>query len=279
VQQHVHVAGKLFPGPSAPAEAGCAFAATQAAWRFLHNERVTWPRLIEPLQQVARQWRHQSSDWAVVVHDWSVLSYPTHRRKTDRLRLGPEHSLGYELTTVLLVDGGNGIPVAPLAMSLRAAQAVYSTRTPVPASDAGHRDEILPAMQEVARLGLGEHVVHVLDREADALAYYRQWHTGGCCFLIRAEAQRTVRWQGEEVPFLVLVWELERAPAAEASSFREFLVRLSGRQMKRGKPHTAPALLAGLYVYLAMLDVLEQHSVEELRAMQQQLRFTKPDTG
>src|SRR5437588_3332910 len=110
VQQHVHAAGKLTPGPSAPADARCAFAAAQAAWRFLHNEQVTLPLLIEPLHQVARQWRQRSSDWAVVVHDWSVLSYPTHGSKADRLRLGPEHSLGYDLTAVLLVDGGTGTP-------------------------------------------------------------------------------------------------------------------------------------------------------------------------
>jgi hypothetical protein len=38
---------------------------------------------------------------------------------------------------------------------------------------------------------------------------------------------------------------------------REFLVRLSGRQMKRYRPVTAPALLAGLHLLLTMLEVLE----------------------
>ena len=76
-----------------------------------------------------------------------------------------------------------------------------------------------------------------------------------------------------------LVWKLERATAPEAITFRAFLVRLSGRQMKRSKPHTAPALLAGLYIYLAMLDALEQHSVEDLRDLKKHLRFTQPDTG
>ena len=420
VQQHVHVAGPLTPGFGPPPGEATSFAATQAAWRFLNNKRVTLPLLIEPLHQVAAQWRQQTTAWAVVVHDWSALSYPTHRGKADRRRLGPAHSRGYDLTAVLLVDGDNGCPVAPLELSLRAARAVHSTRTPAPSAKTNHLDEVLPAMQEVARRGLGEGVVHVIDREADALAYYRHWHAQGHRFLVRADPKRFVRWQGEEMTLAelarrlqagdqfrrcrpvtcrgqqavqhvaettvvldrpawrtrkrgqrrvnerlvgepitlrlivsrvcddtgttmavwylltnlpaavptetvalwyywrwrvesffkllkgagqqveqwqqetgaaiarrllvaamacVLVWRLERATAAETITFREFLVRLSGRQMKWGKSHTAPALLAGLYVYLAMLEILEHHSVEELRTMRLHLNLTNPDTG
>ena len=65
-----------------------------------------------------------------------------------------------------------------------------------------------------------------------------------------------------------LVWRLERHPAPEAADLRRLLVRLSGRQMKWGREATAPALLAGLWVLLAMLAVLQEHSVEELRRFQ-----------
>jgi len=71
VQQHVHVAGPLTPGPGPPPGESSAFAATQAAWRFFNNPRVTLPALIEPLHQVAARWRRHSSAWAVVAHDWS----------------------------------------------------------------------------------------------------------------------------------------------------------------------------------------------------------------
>ena len=60
------------------------FAAVLGAHRFLANDTVTPVRLIEPLQQLARQWRQQHpSTWGLVIHDWSLLSYPTHRRKAD----------------------------------------------------------------------------------------------------------------------------------------------------------------------------------------------------
>ena len=48
---------------------------------------------------------------------------------------------------------------------------------------------------------------------------------------------------------------------------RDVLVRLSGRQMKRGpkaRPFTEPALLAGLGVFLSMLDCLRRYTVDEL---------------
>jgi hypothetical protein len=421
VQQHLHAAGPLTSGLGPPPAECSALAAIQAAWRFFNNDRVTLPGLIEPLHQVATQWRQTSDAWALVVHDWSALSYPTHRSKTDRTRLGPMHSRGYDLTTLLLVEGQDGNPVAPLEFGLRAAQTVWSTRPVAPSAKANHLDEVLPAMREVLGRGLGERVVHLIDREADALGYYRQWHADGHRFLVRSDGKRFIRWQGEEMKLAdlnrrlqgqeqfsrsrdvnyrgqqavqhvaetevvldrpawrtwkrrgrrranerlpgepitlrviisrvcdergqtvavwyllsnlppeipaaqvalwyywrwriesffkllksagqevehwqqetaeaiakrllvaamacVLVWKLERAKTPEAKSFCDLLVRLSGRQMKRTKPHTAPALLAGIYVYLAMLEALEHHSVEELRAMRQHLVLNKPDTG
>ena len=53
-------------------------------------------------------------------------------------------------------------------------------------------------MQAVADLGLGGPLVHVIDREADALAQYRAWQAAGQHFLVRAKGSRKVRWQGEE---------------------------------------------------------------------------------
>jgi hypothetical protein len=395
-----------------------AFAATQAAWRFLNNDRITLPLLAEPLSEVARQWRRDNADaWGLVVHDWSALSYPTHNSKMDRKNHGSELSAGYDLGTLLLVDGRQGDQVAPLEMELRTAQSIFSTRAIVPSRTDSRLDNILPAMQSAQ---LGKRVVHIIDREADSLAHYRDWHQEGHYFLVRADDDRRARWndveqsvaeiqavlqakgqfrrtrdvtyrgqsavqhvaetsvvldrpawrhrrrhgrtQKQRVPgepialrlvvsqvcdesgrtlavwhllsnappevaaetlalwyywrwriesffkllksagqaveqwqqetgeaiarrLLVaamactIIWKLERATTAEAITFRDFLVRLSGRQMKYGKTHTAPSLLAGLWVYLAMLDALDHHTPHELRAMKAQLAWTTPDTG
>ena len=394
------------------------FAAALGAHRFLHNDRVTLPRLSEPLHHVARQWRQQTPDaWGLVVHDWSTLHYPGHVRKTDQTRLSHRKDRGYELTNLLLVDGRNGDPVAPLELRLRAALKVYSTREPTPNRKAYRIDEVLPSMQAVANLGLGGPLVHVIDREADVLAQYRDWQASGQHFLVRAKGSRKVRWRGQELSLsdlagqlplrrcrevtyrgqsavqrvaeaevvldrpawrhrrrggrlinervpgppitlrlvvsrvcdasgqtlavwylltnlpcevatatvalwyywrwrieslfkllksaghqiehwqqeggeaiakrllvaamaCVLVWRVERASSAEAGTLRSLLVRLSGRQLEWGRKHTAPALLAGMWVLLSMLAVLEEHSVEELRRFKKLILDTADeDTG
>jgi hypothetical protein len=407
VLEHLHVSDPLAAGIHALAVPGLAggFAAVLGAHRFLYNDDATLPRLIEPLHQVARHWRQQAPDtWGLVIHDWSVLRYPGHTAKTDQTKVN--HGRGYELTNLLLVDGSTGAPVAPLEVRLRSAKGVFSTRTPAPPKRAFRIDEVLPSMQAVATLGLGQRLVHVIDREADALAQYRAWQAADQHFLVRAKGSRKVRWQGEEwslanlagrlsfrrcrevtyqghkavqhvaeatvvldrpawrhrrrggrvinerVPgppltlrlvvsrvcdttgqtvavwYLLtnlpaevdtatvalwyywrwrieslfkllksagqqvehwkqpngeaitkrlvvaamactLVWRLQREPSAEAATLRALLVQLSGRQRKWGQQDTAPALLAGLWVLLAMLAALEQHSVEELRRFKQ----------
>jgi hypothetical protein len=365
--------------------------------------------LIEPLHGLARQWRQLApNDWGLVIHDWSSLSYRKHKRKTDQTQLTNRKSRGYELATLLLVEGQHGDPVAPLELRLRSAKGVFSTRTPAPGKKAYRIDEVLPSMQAVAGLGLGKRLVHVIDREADALAQYRAWQAQGQRFLVRARGRRKVRYQGAELSLAelagrlelrrcrevdykgrqavqrvaeaevvldrpawrqrkrgkskvnervpgppitlrlivsrvcdatgrtlavwylltnlpaevgtatvalwyywrwrieslfkllkghghqvgrwqqpngeliakrllvaamacALVWRLQRHPSAEAADLRALLVRLSGRQMEWGKEHTAPALLAGLWVLLAMLEALDHHSVEELRSFKELL--------
>jgi hypothetical protein len=392
------------------------FAAVIGAHRFWYNHDTTLPQLIEPLHQLAGQWRQQHPrTWGLVIHDWSLLRYPGHTAKTDQRKIN--HGRGYELTNLLLVEGNAGQPIAPLEVRLRSRDGVFSTRQPAPTKKAFRIDEVLPSMQAVADLGLGERLVHVIDREADALAQYRAWQAAGQHFLVRAKGSRKVRWQGEELSLArlvgrlswrrcrevtykgqravqhvaeaevvldrpawrhrrrrgrvinqrvpgppltlrlvvsrvcdsngqtlavwylltnlpaevdtatvalwyywrwrieslfkllksagqqvehwkqpdgeaiakrlvvaamacALVWRLQGDPSAEAATLRQLLVRLSGRQQKRGRPATAPALLAGLWVLLAMLAVLQEHSVEELRQFKNLVLDTaKVDSG
>jgi hypothetical protein len=66
-----------------------------------------------------------------------------------------------------------------------------------------------------------------------------------------------------------LVWRLGRHPSPGAGTLRALLVQLSGRPMRPGTSSTAPALLAGLWVLLAMAEALQRHSVEELLRFKQ----------
>jgi hypothetical protein len=112
------------------------------------------------------------------------------------------------------------------------------------------------------------------------LWYYWRWRIESLFKLLKSEGQQMEHWkqpQGEAIAkrLLVaamacaLVWRLQRQPSEEAATLRRLLVQLSGRQMKWGREYTTPALLAGLWVLLAMLEALEHHSVEDLRRFRQ----------
>jgi len=62
----------------------------------------------------------------------------------------------------------------------------------------------------------------------------------------------------------VVVWEIAAAKGEDAERFRDFLIRLSGRQMKHGVSYTNPALLAGLWTFISMNHVLETYSKKDL---------------
>jgi hypothetical protein len=91
VVEQLHVSEPLAVGIHALAVSGLAngCAVILGAHSVLKNESVTLPHLIEPLHQVAQQWRRQTPDaWGLVVHEWSTLKYAEHARKTDQTWLG-----------------------------------------------------------------------------------------------------------------------------------------------------------------------------------------------
>src|SRR5206468_3111856 len=65
----------------------------------------------------------------------------------------------------------------------------------------------------------------------------------------------------------VLIWQLARNQTPEARQLRHVLIRLSGRQMKYGTDFTTPALMEGVWVLLAMLDLLENHDLSQLKQL------------
>lgn len=404
VKEHTHVGRSVAAGLGALPGAGGSFASTQAAWRFYRNEEVTLPALAGPLLELAREAVPEGcQDYALVMHDWSLLHYGRHERKADRMRLAHGKDHGYELHTALLVGDREGRPLAPLCQDLRSADGLHSSRADRPLPAGSRLDGLIGPMEHVAGLGLGRPPVHVIDREADSVGHLRQWRQH--LYLVRAKggqnveaggvrrrlcevadelqpdfcrnveyhgakavqhvAESTVvltraarpqrkgqgrksvpgepvslrlivsrvrdgdgkvlaqwyllsnvpagvaagrlalwyywRWRIESFFKLlkgaghqieawqqhsagavarrllvasmacVLVWQLARRTEPEAAALRAVLVRLSGRQLRRGSEASAPALLAGLWPLLAMLDLLEHHPPDELQRLAQGL--------
>lgn len=405
VTEHLSPASRIASGLRALPGTAAAFASTQAAWRFFNNPDIRLPALIAPLIDVGRQeLAKDAGAYALVLHDWSFLHFPSHASKADRVPLSKRNDLGYELQAAVLASSAEGLPLAPISLSLRAADGVHCSRHQTVRPSRSQLDELEPVMEFVDRLKLGKPAVHIIDAEADSVGHYRSWlQTPGRLFIVRADdravqhdgketrfsrisgelwrqnafrqvrevvcrgGQRGQQWvaettvtltkparphrrdgkprrsvpgkpitlrlvisqirfgNGEEpvVWFLltslpsdvdatqvalwyywrweiesyfkllksagqqleqwqqesaaavmrrllvasmacVLVWRLARNESPDACQLRKILVRLSGRQMKRGCAFTMPALLAGLWSLLAVLSTLEDHDLEDL---------------
>lgn len=135
------------------------------------------------------------------------------------------------------------------------------------------RDE---AGKVVAVWYLETNVESSVDKATIVLWYYWRWRIESYHKLLKSDGQHMESWRQESGEAIarrlavasmacVLVWRIQRDPSEEAERVRKVLIRLSGRQMSRKRPATAPALLAGLWVLLASLDVLESYNIEFLQ--------------
>jgi len=117
-----------------------------------------------------------------------------------------------------------------------------------------------------------------VDAQTIALWYYWRWRIESYFKLLKRAGQHLEQWQQESAEAItkrlvvaaqacVIVWALMESSDPEAATLRRTLVRLSGRLMKHRVEWTAPALLAGMWQLLMIIDALDQYPIEELKEM------------
>ena len=117
--------------------------------------------------------------------------------------------------------------------------------------------------------------VDAADAQTVALWYYWRWRIESFFKLLKSAGHHLESWQQESALAIakrllvasmacVTVWAIAADEREEAAELRRFLVKLSGRQMRHKTEFTHPALLAGLWVFLSMLEVMEAYSQDEL---------------
>jgi hypothetical protein len=214
VQGHMNAVQAIAAGVHRLPGVGDSFAATQAAWRFLNNPRVTLPALAEPLQQLGRDMANASvSPYTLVAHDWSKLDYDGHRSKRDLRQLTQARDVGYELATALLVDAATGNPLAPMTIAVLAADGVHTTEHAAVQPAQAHLAQLLPVMQAAAGWGVTKTLVHVIDREGDSAKHLRDWDADGHRFVVRADDRR-VTYGGQKQKLSAVAASLAGALAA-----------------------------------------------------------------
>jgi hypothetical protein len=211
VKEHSHAVNAAVSGLSALPGTGQPFAATRAMTRFLNHPDISFAALLEPAQDAVRTALAACPQpVALVVHDWCMFGFGTHASKKDRIQRSHDTDLGYELGTALVVETGDGRPLGPMELRLRTAGGMLSTRVGHAELPPGHIDEVLDAMTAARGWNLGKQLVHVIDREADSVGHYRDWQSRGHRFLVRADDDRLVMWQGRERSIAAVVAELAR---------------------------------------------------------------------
>ena len=115
-----------------------------------------------------------------------------------------------------------------------------------------------------------------VDAQTIARWYYNRWQIESMFKLLKGAGQQIEDWLQDDAQAVakrlvvascacVLVWQLAAASSPQALEIQSFLVRISGRQTKRTKPITAPALLNGLWLLLSTLTLLEHYDVDQLK--------------
>lgn len=113
-----------------------------------------------------------------------------------------------------------------------------------------------------------------------ALWYYWRWQIESFFKLMKSAGHHLESWQQESALAIakrllvasmacVTVWAIAADKSTEAAELRAFLIKLSGRQMRHNVAFTNPALLAGLWVFLSMLEIMDAYSQEELDSLKQ----------
>jgi hypothetical protein len=98
------------------------------------------------------------------VEEWST--YSSDFLFFDVVALTHDTDIGYELTTLLLVNSETGLPLAPVEIYLKTAETIDTTGD-VSVTDTSHLDQVLLLMESGKKLQLSCPIVYVIDREAD----------------------------------------------------------------------------------------------------------------
>lgn len=107
--------------------------------------------------------------------------------------------------------------------------------------------------------------------------YYWRWRIESYFKLLKSHGFQVEQWKQTTAEAVakrllvtamacVVVWQLQRAQEPEQVALRDLCLRLSGRQVRRGHT-TAPALLAGLWVLLSSLELLDHYDLADLKRM------------
>lgn len=208
VRSHMQVGHELASGVKSILSKDPAFNQTQAAWRFFNNEKCTLEQLSQPLLMAAHELSEQECDeYILVPHDWSYLSYGSHKRKQDVYNT-IKKGVGYDLQSSVMISDRHGGPLALVAMNLKTKNETLSSYGS-DLKELTHLEELSRRIDWLESVQFRKPLVHIIDREADSVAFFRSLENKN--WVIRANdsnyvddgiSKRKIKELAKELPFL-----------------------------------------------------------------------------
>jgi hypothetical protein len=224
-----------------------------SAYRFFNNEGLGLPEMHAMVKTSLRRLVVERTR-CYVAHDFSVVDYSKHSDKADRVQVGNEAGLGYDLYAALVLDAV-GRPLGPLVTELRNSQGCLSSESSEPIAFVDHLGQAERGIAATHEQLSGREVVQLMDREFDDVALQRFVSGKHGWYVIRAQhVSRVVRWGTQKTPLGIVAQTMPRIAAGEVERdgkrFERFMSqtvvgfdRPSLRGRKRGqKPQPGAAI-------------------------------------
>lgn len=249
-------------------------------------QRLPWPKpLLHIIDREAdsvghlRAWQAQGCHWLIRVKDNPQVVYDgramASKSVAQRLTYQPVRQVQYRGKTY-----EQWVAQANVTIERDAKPSQAKGKKPaVPGEAIKARLVVSRVMSEdgrvLAQWLLISNVDAAVTAETLALWYYWRWRIESFFKLMKSAGHELQAWQQECALAIakrllvasmacVTVWAIAADASPQAQELRTFLIKLSGRQMKHKTAFTHPALLAGLWVWLSMLEVLDSYAPDEL---------------
>lgn len=181
-----------------------AFAQVQGAWRFLNNDNVSTEDLFNPIWgSLTQDIKKQTDKYILMMTDWSHIDYKKHKSKKELIvenRKDNKVKKGLDLQTTIAVSDRTGDPIGVVAHNLRTAEKFHSTYDNDIKLGTTHLEELGSRAKWIKEnLETEKKRVHIVDREADSVAFMRELVEIDELFLLRAKSNSTVYYPKEEI--------------------------------------------------------------------------------
>lgn len=188
---------------------GTPWAHAMGGYRFFNNDNVSLVQMYAPTRAALAS-LVPAKQRVLVVHDFSVVDYSKHTEKTDRIQVGNESGLGYDLYTALVLDA-EGRPLGPVAVELRTAKGRLSSEHEQPVAFVDHLSQAEDGVAAAIRHLPDRELVHVADREFDDVLLQRRLDAQNQKYVIRAlNLGRAVLCAGARRPLRKVANELAK---------------------------------------------------------------------